>query len=229
MLYSSEPVKPYFMMVHRSNFRVRLNASRVPKNIVGLIALYKWCGHNWFEIRILSPMDSSGQVHAEFLIDGQVIQIRPLYENVVFGDEHGSFVDARLGAIVMDSLLRPLVYCGCHHLIDPDGADAEFEENGISDEEDEEDEEEDDEDDEESSSSSEGEQAAVGVIVPLSRSKLRFVYSEKAVVESRRCGIRHRAVEQGSKFAMFLDELDHTVILITFIFNVYIVCNLFEF
>jgi hypothetical protein len=169
-------------------------------------------------------MDSSGTVEAEFLIDGQVIKIRPLYDNVVFGDEHGSFVDARLGAIVMDSLLRPLVYCGCHNLIDPDGADAE--ENGISDEEDEEDEEEVDED---SSSSSEGEQAAVGAIVPLSRSQLRFVYSEKAVVESRRCGLRHRAVEQGSKFAMFLDELDRTVILITFMFIVYIACNLFEF
>ena len=191
-------------MVPLSNFRVRLNASRVPKKLVGTIALYKWCGHNWFEIRILSQMDSSGVAEAEFLFDGQVIRIKPLHDNIVFRGEQGSFVDARLGGVVMDSLLQPIVYCGCHNLIEQCESES-YEEN--------------EEIDKDRNSSEEEE---VDLIAPLSSSAIRNLYSEKSVVETRRSHVRHVAVLQGSQFATHISAMDITVICIALFFSLYI-------
>ena len=177
--------------------------------LVGQQALFNWCQHNWFEILFLTEMDSLGWARAVFILDGQEIKCNPMQGDILFAGEDGSFVDARLGGFVMDGLRRPVSYCGCNNLIDPD-AHAEEEE-------------EDEEEDEEDSTSS-GEEQDMGVHVPVSRSEIRLAFSERAVVEARRSGIRHRAVVQGSPFALFLDQLDLMVIsLACLFFCVYII------
>jgi hypothetical protein len=157
-------------------------------------------------------MDSSGVVEAEFLVDGQVIRIKPLHDNIVFRGEQGSFVDARLGGVVMDSLLQPIVYCGCHNLIDPD-AEEEMSES--------ESDESDEEIDEDSSRNS-SEEEELDLIAPLSSSAIRNLYSEKSVVETRRSNVRHVAVLQGSRFATHINAMDLTVICIALFFSLYI-------
>lgn len=168
----------------------------MPLPLVGQQALFNWCQHNWFDIRFLTEMDSLGWARAVFLLDGQEIKCNPMQGDILFAGEDGSFVDARLGGFVMDGLRRPVNYCGCNNLIDPDAYAEEEEE---------------DEEDEEDSTSS-GEEQDMGVHVPVSRSEIRSVYSERAVVEARRSGIRHRAVVQESRFALFLDQMDLMVI-----------------